>query len=72
MNTVNKLDELSLEDIRRLERNSHFYHEYRHAVENVFRMLQENATVTVPFEFAVALGRLRDIHIEAKEVTDDV
>ncbi len=60
MNTVNKLDELSLEDIRRLEKNSFHYHEYRNAVAEVFNLLPKN--LSLPFDFAVALGNLQRIH----------
>lgn len=66
MNNFNNPDQLSLEDVRRLERNSRFYHEYRRAVENVFRAFPENTTIMVPFEFAVALEDLRRIHQEAE------
>jgi len=66
MSNFNRTDQLSLENVRRLERNSRFYHEYRRAVENVFRALPENTTIIVPFEFAVALGDLRRIHQEAE------
>lgn len=66
MNNFNQHDQLSLEDVRRLERNSRFYHEYRRAVENVFRAFPENTTIMVPFEFAVALEDLRRIHQEAE------
>jgi hypothetical protein len=66
MSNFNETAQYAMENKRRLERNSRFYHEYRRAVENVFRALPENTTIMVPFEFAVALGDLRRIHQEAE------
>ncbi len=65
MNTVNKLDELSLEDIRRLERNYHYFHEFRRAIEEVFHLLPKD--LLVPYDFAVALGDLWKIYEESNE-----
>ena len=58
------MDNLSLEDIRRLEKNSFHYHEYRNAVVEVFNLLPKN--LSLPFDFAVALGNLQRIHERAE------
>lgn len=39
MSNFNETAQFAMENKRRLERNSLFYHEYRRAVENVFRAL---------------------------------
>ena len=64
MSNFNRTDQLSLEDVRRLERNSRFYYEYRAAVVEVLNQLPRNCQL--PFGLAVALGRLQQVHEEAE------
>jgi len=64
MSNFNKTDQLSLEDVRRLERNSRFYYEYRNAVAEVLNQLPKSCML--PFNLAVALGNLQRVHEEAE------
>ncbi len=63
MNSFNKLDQLSVEDIRRLERNSHYFHEFRRAIEEVFQMLPKD--LLIPYDFAAALSDLWKVYEES-------
>lgn len=46
------------------ERNSHNYHAYRKAVADVLNALPEE--ILLPLGFAVALGKLKEVHEEAE------